>query len=268
MIPKRITSAALLILLAALTVFVFPNWFFSLIATVLIGFALYEFYQMVAKKGILVYGYFGVIIGVLVPVATHLRAGLVTQNIEPLLIVIACLCTFVLQFTRKENSQALTGIAVTLLGILYISWLFSFIIKIKFLPHGTLLAAFLLLVTKGGDIGAYIIGSLVGKHTLIPRISPKKTVEGVIGGLVFSFILAVASKAYLGFVHFGHIAALGILLGVLGQIGDLSESLIKRDCGVKDTGFYFPGLGGAMDILDSLLFTTPIFYYYIKIFIL
>ena len=264
---KRSISAIFLIGLVVITVFYVPNWLFSIVATLLIGFALYEFYMMVVSKGILVYRYFGVIIGILVPVITHLRMGVITQNVEPFLIVIACLCTFILQFTRRESSHALTGIAVTLLGILYISWFFSFIIKIKFLPHGTLLVAFLLLVTKGGDIGAYLVGSMLGRHTLIPRISPKKTIEGLVGGLLFSFIFAVISKLYLGFIDFGHIIFLGVLLGILGQIGDLSESLIKRDCAVKDTGKYFPGLGGSMDILDSLLFTTPIFYFYIKIFL-
>jgi len=111
------------------------------------------------------------------------------------------------------------------------------------------------------------VGSSIGRRVLIPRISPKKTVEGLIGGLAFSFILAVVSKGYLKFIHFGHILTLGILLGIIGQIGDLSESLIKRDCAVKDTGKYVPGLGGSMDIIDSLLFTTPIFYFYIKIFL-
>ncbi len=264
---KRLLSAIPIIFVVILTVFYFPNWFFTLVVSLLIGFALYEFYQAVATKGILVYRYFGVIVGLLVPLATHLSGGVIAENIEPFIIIIACLCTFILQFTRRENSQALTGIAVTLLGILYISWLFSFVIKIKFLPHGSALVGFLLLVTKGGDMGAYLVGSMLGKHTLIPRISPKKTIEGLAGGLLVSFLLAVISKSYLNSVHFGHIITLGLLLGILGQVGDLSESLIKRDCGVKDMGGIFPGLGGSMDILDSLLFSTPIFYFYIKIFL-
>ena len=267
MIIKRVITTALFILFVSFIVFYSPNWFFSLAVTVLIGFALYEFYRLVTNKGIPVYRYFGVMVGVLVPVVTHLSMGGITQSVEPFLIIIACLCTFILQFTRRENNQALSGISVTLLGILYISWFFSFIIKIKFLPHGSLLVAFLLLVTKGGDIGAYLVGSAIGKHSLMPRISPKKTIEGLLGGLLFSFGLAILSKNYLGFIYFGHIILLGIFLGILGQVGDLSESLIKRDSGVKDTGRLFPGLGGAMDVLDSLFFTTPIFYFYITIFL-
>ena len=264
---KRVISACLLTGFVILTVFYFPNWIFSLVATALIGFALYEFYFMVAAKGIPAYRYFGVIMGLLVPIVTHLRMGLITYNIEPFLIIIACLFAFVLQFTRRENDNALTAVSVTLFGILYISWFFSFIIKIKFLPHGTLLAAFLLLVTKGSDISAYIVGSIFGRHTLIPRISRKKTVEGLIGGLLFSFLAAVFFIRYLDFINPIHVVLLGVLLGVLGQVGDLSESLIKRDCGIKDSSGIFPGMGGAMDVLDSLLFTTPIFYFYIRIFL-
>ena len=128
------------------------------------------------------------------------------------------------------------------------------------------MCAFLISVTKGGDIGAYIIGSLLGKHALIPRISPKKSIEGFAGAIVFSFALAALFKGYLHFIPYYHILILGGMLGLLAQAGDLSESLIKRDCGVKDAGAVFPGLGGALDVLDSLLFTAPVFYFYVLTF--
>ena len=184
---------------------------------------------------------------------------------EPFFIVIACLFIFVLQFTRRDGSQALASIAVTLFGLLYIAWFFSFFIKLKFLPGGALLVAFLILVTKTGDIGAYLIGSSLGRHNLIQRISPHKTVEGTIGGLGFSILSALASKSYLPDFSYGHLVILGILLGILAQIGDLAESLLKRDCGVKDSGTNLSGFGGVLDLVDSLLFTTPIFYFYIKV---
>ena len=88
--------------------------------------------------------------------------------LEPFFIVIACLFIFVLQFIRRDSSQALASIAITLFGLLYIAWFFSFFIKIKFLQNGTMLVAFLILVTKMGDVGAYFIGSAIGKHNLIP----------------------------------------------------------------------------------------------------
>jgi len=263
---NRSITTVLFLSLAVFTVFIAPTWFFSLVCIALIGLALYEFYSMVEKKELFVYRYFGLILGIIVPLSTHLKADSVIANIEPMLIVIICLFTVMIQLTRRDNSHALKRMSITLFGILYISWFFSFLIKIKFLPHGSLLCAFLILVTKGGDIGAYIIGSALGRHALIPRISPRKSIEGFAGGIIFSFVLALLFKPFLDFVPFYHIVILGFLLGVLAQMGDLSESLMKRDCGVKDTGTIFPGLGGALDVLDSLLFTAPVFYFYVTPF--
>ncbi len=263
---RRFISSALFILLVAFTIFIAPTYVFSLVAITLIGLALYEFYTMVEKKELFVYRYFGIVLGILVPLGIHLKMGGFIMDVEPLLIVLICLFTVMIQLTRRDSSHTLRKMSVTLFGILYISWLFSFIIKIKFLPNGGLLCAFLILVTKGGDIGAYIVGSLIGRHALIPRISPKKSVEGLIGGLIFSFGLAVFFKPFLHFISYTHILILGVLLGILGQMGDLSESLIKRDCDIKDASMIFPGLGGALDILDSLLFTTPVFYFYVTTF--
>ena len=123
--------------------------------------------------------------------------------------------------------------------------------------------AALLLITKLGDIGAYLIGSSFGKHPLIPRISPKKTIEGAFGGLLFSVLGALASRIFLGFDYL-HLILIGLGLGILGQLGDLSESLLKRDCGIKDSGSIFPGMGGVLDEIDSLLFAGPVFYFYLS----
>lgn len=232
----------------------------------MIGVALYEFFSLAEKKNIFVYKYFGVIVGMLVPIIIYFQMGGEGYfTLEPFFIVIACMFIFVLQFIRRDSSQALASIAVTLFGLLYIAWFFSFFIKLKFLPNGTLLVAFLILVTKMGDVGAYLIGSTIGKHNLIPRISPHKTVEGTIGGLVFSLLTAIAGKSYLASFSYGHLITLGILLGILAQVGDLAESLLKRDSGVKDSGHNLSGFGGMLDLIDSLLFAAPIFYFYVVV---
>ena len=265
-LTKRILTSILIVTLVALVIFFFPNWVFSLLASLMIGIALSEFFNLVAKKNIFVYKYFGVIIGMCVPLIIYFQMGGEGYfALEPFFIVIACFFIFVLQFIRRDSSQALASIAVTLFGLLYIAWLFSFFIKIKFLPNGALLVAFLVLVTKIGDVGAYLVGSAIGRHNLIPRISPHKTVEGTIGGLAFSVMAAVASKSYLPDFSYAHLVVLGALLGMLAQVGDLAESLLKRDCGVKDSGSVFSGFGGMLDLIDSLLFTTPIFYFYIMV---
>jgi phosphatidate cytidylyltransferase len=264
---KRSVTSLILISFVYVTVFIFPDWFFCFVVTLFIGLGLYEFFKMVANKGIFVYQYYGIFTGVLLPILVYLKYGGFVPDLEPFLIVIISLFVFILQFTRKDNSQALAGIAITLLGILYISWFFSFLIRIKYLPGGASLVAFLLLVTKAGDIGAYFIGKFFGRHNLIPRISPKKTVEGTIGGFLASVTAAFLSKGLLPEPSAVDLVMLGVLLGVLSQIGDLSESLIKRDCQVKDAARYLPGLGGMLDVIDSLLFTTPIFYFYVRMFL-
>ncbi len=263
---KRTITSILVTALVALVVFFSPNWVFTLLASVMIGVALKEFFTLAEKKSIVVYKYFGVSIGVLIPIIIYFQKGLEGYfTLEPFIIVIACLFIFVLQFTRRDSSQALASIAVTLFGLLYIAWLFSFFVKLKFMPQGALLVSFVVLVTKMGDIGAYLIGSSIGKHGLIPRISPHKTVEGTMGGLAFSVFSAVLSKFYLPSFPLGHLIVLGFLLGVLAQVGDLAESLLKRDCGVKDSGAILSGFGGMLDLMDSLIFTAPIFYFYVEV---
>ena len=267
-LKKRIISSVLIILLAGIITFYFPNWVFTLLASAMIGCALSEFFYLAGKKGIFVYKYFGILIGMLVPVIIYFHLG--TEGyfeMDPFFIVIACLFTFILLFTRRENSNALASVAVTMFGLLYIAWFFSFFIKLKFMPQGPLLVSFLILVTKMGDVGAYFTGRSLGKHSLIPRISPNKTVEGTIGGLIFSVLTAILGKLYLPNFSYPHLLVLGLLLGILAQAGDLAESLIKRDCAVKDSGNNISGFGGILDVIDSLLFTAPIFYFYVKVFL-
>ncbi len=264
-LKERIWTSVCAVTFVIFGLFFLPKWFYAAVVIFLISMGLYEFYGLIEKKGIFIYKYFGILIGIFIPLSIYFRFE-PTKGWELLFITTATLIFFVLQFIRKDSSQAIVGISTTLFGIFYVSWFFSFLIKIRFLPHGTLLAAFLLLVTKIGDVGAYMVGTAMGKNLLITRISPKKTLEGSFGGLVFSLLGALISKLYLPFIPLFHLLTLGILIGFLAQIGDLCESLIKRDCGVKDSGAHLPGLGGILDIIDSIIFASPFFYYYVIYF--
>ena len=266
-IIKRLITSIFIFLAVGFITFALPNWIFCLLVILFIGAALYEFFSILEKKGLFVYKYFGIVIGIIIPVGIYLQLGEGYPNIEPLFIVVACLFAFVLQFARKNAEDHLTNIALTLFALFYISWFFSFFIKIKYLPHGAALVAFLIIVTKAGDIGAYFVGKKYGKNALIPRISPRKTKEGAVGGLLFSVVFALIARRFLVNFSFFHAVSLGFLLGVIAQVGDLAESLLKRDFGVKDSAESLPGLGGVLDVIDSLLFTAPIFYFYIKILI-
>ncbi len=264
-LQKRVITAISIILFVGLGLFFLPQWVYAMVVILLIAGGLNEFYNLIEKKGIFIYKYFGIFIGIIIPLSIYFKFEL-NKGWELLFIVTSTLIFFVLQFIRKDSSQAIVGISTTLFGIFYVSWFLSFLIRIRDLHHGTLLAAFLLLVTKMGDVGAYLVGKSMGKHTLIPRISPKKTLEGAFGGLIFSLLAAGLSNFYLPFIPFIHLLALGVLLGSLAQLGDLCESLIKRDCQVKDSGDHLPGLGGILDIIDSIIFVAPIFYCYLIYF--
>lgn len=261
MLIKRIISTAALAFIVSATIFI--DWLCGLLVTLFIIIGLYEFFTMLKNKGISVYRYFGIGMGAVIPLSIVFRFAL-TKNWELLFIVLTLLFLIIMQFRRRENSGVIVGISTTIFGILYISWFFSFLIKIRYLPQGIGLLTSVILMTKLGDIGAYLVGSRFGKTPFMPRISPKKSVEGAIGGLFFSALGALLSKPFLPFCNL-HLILMGVALGILGQLGDLSESLMKRDCQVKDSGNIIKGIGGVLDLVDSLLFTAPAFYFYLSI---
>ena len=258
---KRIVVSILLISLIAAAILI--DWVCGLAVTLFIAVGLYEFFTMLEKKGIRIYKYFGIVMGIVIPLSIVFNFEL-TKNWELLFIVLAVLFLLLMQFTRRDSSGTIVGISTTIFGILYVSWFMSFMIKIRYLNGGAGFILSLLLIAKLGDVGAYLIGSRFGKTPLIPRISPKKSVEGSIGGLLFSIVGALISKPLLN-LPYHYLVCIGLFLGVLAQLGDLSESLMKRDCQVKDSGTIFSVMGGALDVIDSLLFTAPVFYFYMSV---
>ena len=178
-------------------------------------------------------------------------------------------------FLKAEELVPLETMSLTLFGLLYVAWPFSFVTKIVYLlPRvdgqvtGHFYVLFLVLVTKFSDMGAYLTGSLIGKHPLVPHISPKKTWEGFFGALAFSVaggcgLLAVMHKK-LERLDYKDAVILGLVLGFAAIIGDLGESLIKRSCKAKDSGKFLPGIGGALDLIDSILFTAPVMFFYLR----
>lgn len=261
MLIKRIISSIILIAIVIITIRY--DWFAGLVVSALIIGGLYEFFTMLEKKDITIFKYFGIVIGAIIPLSILFRFEL-TRSWELFFIVLVLLALILMQFRRKEHEGVIVEISTTVFGILYVSWFLSFLIKIRYLPGGMGLLITLLLITKLGDIGAYLVGTRFGKTPLIPRISPNKSVEGAVGGLVFSILGGVASKTFVPYSYL-HLLFLGGFLGILAQLGDLSESLMKRDCQIKDSSNVLPGLGGILDLVDSLIFTAPVFYFYMSI---
>ncbi len=184
---------------------------------------------------------------------------------------------FIYQATRRNDDNAIVRISTTLTGIMYVAWLFAFLPLINYyqfnspLPSaagdGRFYVFFLFLVVKVNDSGAYYIGSQWGQHKLIPRISPGKTIEGAIGGVLTGGLSAVGAKYLFSLdrLSWPEALTLGLVLSAAAVMGDLAESLLKRSAGRKDSGQTLPGMGGILDLLDSLFFTAPLLYLYMKL---
>jgi phosphatidate cytidylyltransferase len=182
-------------------------------------------------------------------------------------------------FARLRADEPLRTMAYTLFGLLYVLWLFNFMTKILYVvprsPEGAVMGQFyclyLITVTKFSDMGAYLTGSVIGRHPLIPHISPKKTWEGFFGAMGFSLLASLLlfklMPGHLSVLTWTHAIILGLILGFAAVIGDLAESIIKRSTGVKDSGNMLPGIGGALDLIDSLLFTAPLLFFYLRLVI-
>jgi len=252
---------------------------FLVIMMALAGFGLAEFYGLVEKRGLICFKGWGIFGGQLLIASTFFYlSGLLgireapakANDFETSLLIIFVLGLCVRQFVSKSNTAGILAIATTLFGLMYVPWLLNFIQKINFFPkaNGTYYLLYFILVTKFSDTGAYAIGSLIGRHKMIPRISPGKTWEGFGGAVALSTLASVVfahlAGARLRGMNWKHAVVLGVLLSSAAVIGDLIESLFKREAGVKDSGKSFPGIGGILDLLDSLLFNAPLMYLYLR----
>ncbi|UCH82895.1 MAG: phosphatidate cytidylyltransferase [Candidatus Latescibacterota bacterium] len=245
------------------------GYYFLLLINTVIFVGMWEFYRMMEAKGIRPYKMIGILCSLVLSWYVFFRNGMYA-NFFLTLVLLVLMC---LELTRKETKMAIYHIAVTILGVIYIGFLGSHLIMLREFPLGLNLdysmgGSFVLLafiLTWACDTGAYLVGSAIGKRKLIPRISGQKTREGSVGGFVFAVAAAlVARETFAGYLELWHALALGAIAGVVGQLGDLFESMIKRDVDTKDTSEMIPGHGGVLDRFDSLLFTAPLIYYFIK----
>lgn len=280
---RRLLSSVVLWGLVIFSIFspnkILANYVFLAFMVLLSGLGLLEFYALVEKRSLVCFTGWGVFGGLLLMTSTHLYlSGVLATDVsaaqandfETSFLILFVLGLCVRQFVSRSNAAGLLAISTTLFGLMYVPWLLNFIQKINFFPQveGRFYVLYFILVTKFSDLGAYVTGSLIGKHQMIPRISPNKTWEGFAGAIVIS------TGASLTFAHFAskhldgmtpvHATILGVVLSVAAVVGDLIESLFKREAGVKDSGNFFPGIGGILDLLDSLLFNAPLMYLYLR----
>ena len=180
------------------------------------------------------------------------------------------LILFVVMISRLFSTRALTRAtsdsAILLFGVVYVGLTLGHLLLLRALEDGIFLIFFLLLTTWGSDTGAYVVGKTLGRKKLAPVISPNKTVEGFLGGLVLGTSMALVARLwFLPAFAIGDCVVLGLLLAGVGTLGDLVESVLKRGAGVKDSSTLIPGHGGILDRVDGLLFTAPTFYYYLTL---
>lgn len=241
--------------------------------------ATFEFYSLLDAAQIPHFKYFGLFSGLVLLLATWIPLrDLATPYYDAEWMVMCgiTIAVFLRQFPQKNNPQPLETIAGTLMGVIYIALLLSFFAKLLLTwgdDTGRMLILYLILVVKASDMGAYFVGCSFGRHKLIPRISPAKTWEGFFGGLLSAVVVSLLFCAFgrnsLGVLALsaGDALVLGVLLGTIGTVSDLTESLFKRGAGVKDSGRMIQGMGGILDVIDSLLFSAPALYVYARFFL-
>ncbi len=256
---KRILTALAGIPLFVFLIFLGSPYLFYLSVLIIALMGLNEFYCLLESEDTRLQKFFGLLMGAL------LLRGFYYQDFTLILrsIVFSLLLLLVLRtFPRRDVTHAVKEIAITFFGLFYVCFLLGYLLLIRGQEYGRAWIFFLFFAVWAGDTGAYYIGRHFGKHKLYPRISPKKTLEGSVGGLFCSLAVSVISR-FLFFPEYNllHMILLGGALGIAGQIGDLSESLLKRSAGSKDSGSIFPGHGGVLDRFDSILFASPVLYY-------
>ena len=276
---RRLASTLGMWALIAACMIIGNEWgYFALIAGLALA-ALREYYAMAKLQGAPVFTLTGLLTAFAYLLASFLglrSGGGSSGMLESAVVVGFLFVIFARQMARATaDREPLQAIAYTVFGILYIPWLFGFLLKILYLPPpdatghptGQYYIIFLAIVTKFSDMGAYVFGSLFGRHPFASHISPKKTWEGIAGALVSSMLGGLWVYAWipgrLSVLRLSDVLVLGVVLGAVAIVGDLAESIIKRSAHTKDSSHVLPGIGGTLDLVDSILFTAPIMYFYL-----
>jgi phosphatidate cytidylyltransferase len=281
MLKQRLVSGAAMVAGVLLAAYFMPGIGILAIMLAVVALGMIEFYALLTHAGIPSFRIVGTTIALaLITVTwTALEPGPAgaarAARWEQLVLAASLLVVFMRQFPQKHNGQPLATLGCTLLGVWYVAYLFNFFTWLLFAweptgawrpigDTGRLLVFYLVAVVKMSDTGAYLVGSRLGRHKLIPRISPAKSWEGLGGGFLFGVLTSLAFQALVGgrvgvlTMTVPDAVAMGVLLSAVGVAGDLFESLLKRAAAIKDASAVLPGMGGVLDVLDSLLFAAPV----------
>lgn len=251
------------------------GWSFVFFVTVFVALGSFEIYQLLEMKGESPYKTVGILLSSSLPSICYIAP----YDFVFAVLSFSLIATFFVQIISREFRGSIEKILMTYFGVMYVGWLggaHSVMMRnignhvnvgkdFARIDAGVFLFLFVVSCTVAGDIGAYLVGKKFGRIKIAAKISPGKTLEGFLGGLVLSLVVALIQK--LAFGPQGSLMKyilIGALCAVFGLIGDISESALKRDVYVKDSGFLIPGHGGVLDRIDSLLFSIPVMYYVCK----
>ena len=254
---------------ASIAIVYFGDWALTILLSVLAALAAWELFRIAQATGSFPFDLAGIALAALFPIAVHAqRRGIYSLSLT-LIVALALLLFAAAIWLRGPTGKPLSSVAITAFGVMYAS-LFSYIYLLRYHDYavgagaGTLLVLLPVLLTWGTDIGAYVFGRTFGRRKLIPSVSPGKTVEGALGGLVSAVVICLVyvrfllmPYAQLGLTIQGAVL-FAVVISVAAQTGDLAESVLKREAGVKDSSNIIPGHGGVLDRFDSLLFVLPI----------
>jgi phosphatidate cytidylyltransferase len=263
MLHKRVISGLLFLPFFYLFTWKLPSVYFTGLVVAAAAIGQYEFYQMAKACGSRPLVVPGIVFGVLV--VTDFYPPLSLRMGPYFAAAAALLAVMVLRlFSRRPVEGAIEDVAGTFLGIAYVALLFAFQVGVRVGVDGKQWLVFLYFIIWASDIGAYSIGIPFGRHRLYEKVSPKKSIEGLLGALVASAGMALLCRAwFMPAIGMAEAVAIALVLAVVGTVGDLVESLFKRAAGIKDSGTLIPGHGGILDRMDSLFFAAPALYAYV-----
>ncbi|MEM9284085.1 MAG: phosphatidate cytidylyltransferase [Verrucomicrobiota bacterium] len=280
---SRLISTVVLVSIVVAAVYFSQDWLYAVLFAVLCLGALIEYFRLFPIRGFRRFRWqtYGVSIAYIVLLFAPFWGFEAAWLKELDGLATAALVTFVVLERLRfplEGYRTLDEIAATIFGFIYCVLLFAFVPKILLLPlvsetgesSSQFYLVYLIAVTKLTDMGAYLVGSLIGRDKMVPHVSPGKTWQGFGGAIVFavagSYALYFAMGDQIPLITPVHAAVLAILLALVAVLGDLAESILKRSLEVKDSGQVMPGIGGFLDLIDSIIFTAPLFYIYLLIF--
>lgn len=237
-----------------------PFWFFLLaVLAILIG--TYEYFTMASHIGAEGFPRSGLVLSFLLTVCFYFQGQFISEWLILSLIVISAAW----MVSETNIKLAVDQMAYTLWGVIFVAGTLGHFILIRQMENGSFYLLYVFMVVWIGDIASFYGGQRFGKRQLSPVISPKKTVEGAFLGILGSLLAGLAAQSwFLSNILLSHCLIMAFFCGIIGQFGDLTESILKRNAGIKDSGDLIPGHGGILDRVDGLIFAGPFFYYYVK----